>query len=104
MTIETINLSKGNEQFFTLIYNRKNYKFNMRFNDFNQYWFFDLTNNDTQEEILMGQALFVNNDAFSSRQYLGLGNLLLIDTDPNNVTPYNVKTDFGGRLALVRNF
>lgn len=102
--IETINLSPNLEQFFTILYGRRRVKYNIRYNDFYSYWFFDLVDADTDEEILMGKALIPNVNAFFSHSYLGFGKLILLDTDPNSITPLDPKTDLGTRLKLVRDF
>jgi len=102
MTIETIKLATGAEQEITILYGEINYRFEIAFNDFKEYWFVDVYNDDTGDQIAMGMPLYLHKDAFAERGYLGLGKLLLIDSEPENTDAINIKDDLGDRIQLVR--
>lgn len=71
---------------------------NLRYNMFDNYWYYDLYLGT--EALLLGVKLTINAYplAFENLPY---PKLFLVDTDPNNVNPPNMLTDFGGRLELV---
>lgn len=71
----------------------------IRFNPFQNFWFYDLYDGDTL--LLAGQKLEINAYPLPLN-HLPYPKLFLIDTDPNNVSPPDVMTDFGGRLELAQ--
>jgi hypothetical protein len=102
MAIEQIDLEIGIEQSFTLEMNDIVYRIDLRYDDFNDRWFMDIYNNDTDVLALGGQNLWIGTNALKDLEYLNLGTGLgLFDTDPSN-TDAIVKADLGNRVKMYR--
>ena len=71
----------------------------IRFNLFGNYWFYDLYLGETL--VLAGQVLKPNTYPVVF-EYLHYPKLFLVDTEPDNLTPPDALTDFGGRLELCQ--
>lgn len=99
--IEYIPLTEDREQDFSLVYNDEVYDFELRFNDFSKYWYINVLKDEVA--IVSGLKLVVNNNVFDYLDYLGLGGLVLLDTEPDSATDFDAETDLGGRLKLYRN-
>ena len=105
-TIEQIPLTQGTEQTFIIAYNSTNYKFELFYNEYGvpaPQWYLNISNNDTAEAVINGLYLIVNQNVLYNLDYLGLGGLVLQDTDPTNANAINLKNDLGSRLKLYRN-
>ena len=103
--IEQIPLTQGQEQTFILSYNSINYKFELFYNQYGTpepQWYLNISNNDTLEAVINGLYLVVNQNVLYNLDYLGLGGLVLQDTDPTNSNAINLKNDLGSRLQLYR--
>jgi hypothetical protein len=108
--IQNIPLTIGVEQTFSLTYNDDNYNFSLRYSDYGGYWFVDITKDKvdevtlelTQVNYIVGLKLPVNINALKYFEYLGLGGLALVDTDPDSVNELSPKEDLGDRLKLYR--
>jgi hypothetical protein len=101
--IEQIPLTQGQEQNFIISYNSINYKFELFYNEYGSQWYLNISNNDTLASVINGLYLIVNQNVLYNLDYLGLGGLVLQDTDPTNPNAINLKNDLGGRLQLYRN-
>jgi hypothetical protein len=102
MAVEKIDLSIGVEQTFTLNCNDVIYRFDLRYDDYNDKWFIDIYDNETEVAVFLGLYLLINNNAFRYLDYLNLGSGLgLYDTDPDN-TDAIVKADLGDRVKMYR--
>lgn len=101
-SIQLIPLQQGIEQSFIVAYNDINVKIDLRFSDYNQYWFIDAYNNDTGAAIITGRALVLEQNVLENLDYLLLGALVLTDTEPDNTNEIDIKNDMGGRLKLYR--
>lgn len=100
--MEYIITSIGIEQNLIINYGLVKYRFNIQFNDYFNYWFFDLYLHDSNTLILSGIKIKLTYDCFKGLG-LNLGELYLIDTI-NDGSSFNIKTDFGNRLKLARNY
>jgi len=82
-------------------YGANTLRFDFRFNDYFNSWFFNVLNEATGAIIFSGLALTLGRDAFFG---LGVkyGTLTLTDVEPDNANPILLKADFGARLKLVR--
>jgi len=100
--MEYIKTNVGVEQDLIITYNYVSYKFEIKFNDYYQYWFIDIYNDTTNILIAAGIKLKLVYDCFLGLG-LNLGGLYLIDTIDDG-SAYNIKTDFGDRLKLARVF
>ena len=100
---ETIQTNVGVEQDVVVTYGSEELRFTLLFDDYGLNWFFDLTNETTDEILLTGISLKLGNDALFG---LGLdyGSLTLTDTEPTETSDIDSKADFGDRLKLVREF
>lgn len=103
MATEYIQLQQGIEQDFSLDYNNINYTFQLRFDDYNEQWFLNISNLVTSETLITGLYLLIDNNVLSQLKYLGLGGLVLADTDPTSTTALDIQNDLGTRLKLYRN-
>lgn len=103
MVTELIPLIVGKEQDIELIYDSVRYQFELRYDDYNGYWFIkNITNTVDDAVVISGLRILLNNDVFSNLAYLGFYNMKLIDTDPSSDTELNMFSDFGDRLKLYR--
>ena len=100
--MEYINISNGIEQNVIISYGLTRYNFKIRFNDYFEYWYFDLYLYDTDTLVLAGIKLKLIYDCFEGLG-LNLGKLYLEDTI-NDGSTINIKTDFGKRLKLLRDY
>lgn len=100
--MEYINTSIGVEQNLIINYGLTQYNFKLQYNDYFDYWFFDLYLYNTNELVLAGIKLKLTYDCFEGLG-LNLGELYLIDTI-NDGSDFNMKTDFGDRLKLAREY
>jgi hypothetical protein len=102
MAVELIDLSVGIEQSFVLECNNVLCRFDLRYNDYNDKWFIDIYNNDTEVAIFTGLYLIINNNSFRFLEFLDLGTGLgLYDTEPDN-TDAITKADLGARVKMYR--
>lgn len=101
--IELITLNKGVEQNFILVYNDIPYKFYLYFDDYKGEWYTDVYLQSSNELVIAGLYLFVDNNALYGLSYLGIGTTLaLVDTTPESDFDINKKNDLGDRLKLYR--
>lgn len=82
------------EQTFTW----ENYTVNLKYNDYNHYWFYDIT---SDAKSLYGVVLRVNQFSLKNMTYLDMPMFIIIDSEPNNTVPYSIESDLGGRLKLI---
>lgn len=102
MATEQIDLTIGQEQTFQLNCNDIVYRFDLRYDDYNNEWWIDIYDNETEVAIFTGLYLLINNNAWKFLAYLNLGSGLgLYDTDPEN-TDDIVKADLGDRVKMYR--
>jgi len=105
--LEIIPLVAGQEQNFTLSYNNEDYVFELKFSDYGNYWYANIYKGYDSEgakiPFLAGQSLLVNTNVFIGKEYLGLGGLALVDTEPDSSLILDAKNDLGKRLQLYRN-
>lgn len=102
MATERIDLSIGVEQTFQLNCNDIVYRFDLRYDDYNNQWFVDIFNNETDVAIIYGLYLLIGTNIFWSLDYLNLGTGLgLFDTEPDNPEAI-VKADLGARVKMYR--
>lgn len=101
MSLEIIQINVGVEQEVIVPYGNETLRLILQFDDYNVSWFLNLLNERTQNVIVNGINLKLGNDALFG---LGLkyGSLTLMDADPTNPNPIDLKADFGDRLKLVR--
>lgn len=85
---------ESKEQTFTW----EDYTINLRYNEFNHYWFYDIT---SENKSLYGIVLRVNGFSLKNMKYLDMPMLLIADSEPNNSIPYSLEDDLGGRLKLI---
>ena len=108
--IENIQLIKGQEQVFTLTYNNTDYEFSLRYSDYGGYWFVDIkqksldtiTGKMVTLDFNVGLKLPVDTNVLNYFNYLNIGKLALIDTNPDSVIQLDMKNDLGDRLQLYR--
>lgn len=100
--MEYINTSIGIEQNLIINYGLTQYVFKLQYNDYFNYWFFDLYLYNTNELVLAGIKLKLGYDCFKGLG-LNLGELYLIDTI-NDGSTIDMKADFGSRLKLAREY
>ena len=100
--MEYIKTSVGIEQNLIINYGLVQYRFDIRFNDYFNNWYFHLYNNNTDILILAGIKIKFTYDIFNGLG-LNLGELYLIDTIDDG-SEYDIKADFGDRLKLAREY
>jgi hypothetical protein len=102
MAVERIDLSIGVEQTFTLNCNDVIYRFDLRYDEYNEKWYIDIYDNETEDVIFSGLYLLINNNAFRYLDYFDIGSGLgLYDTEPDNEDAI-VKADLGNRVKMYR--
>lgn len=97
---QIIKTNVGIEQDVLLSYSDLILRFEFRFNDYFNSWFFNVINDTTNVPIIYGIKMVVGKDALDGLG-LNLGQLFLIDT-VNDGSSYDIKNDFGDRLKLER--
>lgn len=97
---EYINCNSGINQDLIVDYNSTQYVFKIRFNEYFNYWYFDLYLYNNNILVLSGIKLKLMYNCFSGLG-LNLGELYLVDTIEDNGL-IDIKNDFGNRLKLKR--
>ena len=100
--MQYIKLLIGVEQNLLVNYGKVKYRLDIRFNDYSNFWYFDLYINATNELLLSGIKIKLDYDIFEGLG-LNLGKLYLVDTI-NDGTDFDIKEDFGNRLKLLRDY
>jgi hypothetical protein len=107
--LELIPLIKGEEQTFSLAFKGRDFTCGLRFSDYGKYWFVDIQSESTDElgdtvrtPYFMGLKLPIDTNPLKCYEYLELGGLALIDTDPDSPFELDTKQDLGDRLKLYR--
>ena len=103
MSIEQIQLLVGKEQEVIIPYGDATLRLTLQFDDYNIQWFCNIINEATQEVIVNGIYLKLGSDALFGLGF-DFGSLGLIDTDPTNIIPVDLKNDLGDRVQLIRDF
>jgi hypothetical protein len=98
--MEYIKTNVGVEQDLIINYKDQRLRFEIKFNDYFNYWFIDIFDDILNTPIMYAIKIKLIYDCFNGLG-LNLGELYLIDTINDNST-YDIKTDFGNRLKLAR--
>lgn len=75
-----------------------NYTIELRFNDYYNYWFYNIISDEKSQ---YGVSLEVDCVANRGLFYRGLPVLIVVDSNPESIYPLDIKKDLGGRLKLV---
>lgn len=100
--MQYIKLLIGVEQNLLVNYGKVKYRFDIRFNDYSDYWYFNIYINSTNQLLLSGIKIKLDYDLFEGLG-LNLGKLYLVDTIDDG-TDFDIKRDFGNKLKLLRDY
>lgn len=103
MAIETIQTNVETEQEVIVPYDDISLRLVLQFDDYEVEWFCNIINETTGFVYANGLYLKLGNDALFG-QGLDFGALGILDTDPDNPDPIDLKADFGDRIKLFRDF